>query len=150
MRSIAFLTFGLVLLLACESSEERNAQASTETRDVRSRFENGQEDEIYIYMGTDSLNRKEVKYYSNGVLLSEGTRREGKKEGLWRSYHLDGSLWSVHQYAGGVQTGDYNVWHRNGNLRISGAFKDGEESGKWYFMSEQGDTIRVMNYDGLH
>ncbi len=150
MRLVSFLTLCLLFLLACESTEEQNAQASTETRDVRSTFENGQADEVYIYMGADSLNRKEVKYYTNGAILSEGSRVDGKKEGLWKSYHLDGSLWSVHQYTEGVQTGDYNVWHRNGNLRISGAFKDGKEAGKWYFMSEQGDTLRVMNYDGLH
>lgn len=142
MRSFLLFAFCCMLLFsACESKE---------TRDVRRVFENGQDDEVYVYMDDDSLNRKEIKYYSNGTLLSTGQRADGQKDGTWRSYHLDGSLWSIHEYEKGLQVSEYFVWHRNGNLRISGAYDQGEETGMWYFMSEAGDTIRVVNFDDVH
>ncbi|MFT4682627.1 MAG: antitoxin component YwqK of YwqJK toxin-antitoxin module [Flavobacteriales bacterium] len=122
----------------------------TETQEVRSTFDNGQPDEVHIYLGKDSLNRKEIKYYANGSVLSEGSFAEGKKEGLWQSFHLDGSAWSTHTYKNGLQIGDYNVWHRNGNLRISGTYAEGNEVGKWFFITEEGDTARVINYDDVH
>lgn len=141
MRLLLFFALGLLLLSACTPAE---------TREVRGTFDNGQAEEVHTYLGDDSLNRREVKYYTNGLVLSEGNLAGGQKEGLWRSFHLDGSLWSTHTYKDGLQIGDYNVWHRNGNLRISGAFTDDNKTGKWFFMTEEGDTVRVINYDDVH
>jgi len=115
MRLLFFFVLCLVMFSACTPPE---------TKEVRSTFDNGQADEVHLYLGNDSLNRKEIKFYSNGLVLSEGNFADGKKDGTWRSFHLDGSSWSTHTYDDGLQIGDYSVWHRNGSLRISGSYTE--------------------------
>jgi antitoxin component YwqK of YwqJK toxin-antitoxin module len=61
-----------------------------------------------------------IKYHANGCSVwSKGKIRDGKPDGYWEWYRLDGTL------------------------KRSGTFKDGEKSGRWTTYDKQGKAYKV-------
>ena len=60
--------------------------------------------------------------YPNGQISSEGTLRDGRPDGLWKTYYESGQLKSV------------------------GKRKDFLLDSTWVFFSEAGDTTLMVNY----
>ena len=60
--------------------------------------------------------------YPNGQISSEGTLRDGRPDGLWKTYYESGQLKSV------------------------GKRKDFLLDSTWVFFSESGDTTLMVNY----
>ena len=68
----------------------------------------------------------QVFRYPNDSISSEGTMRDGKPDGYWKTYY------------------------ENGVLKSEGNRKDFLLDGVWYFFSEQGDTTLAVTYkEGL-
>lgn len=63
-----------------------------------------------------------VYYFENGQISSEGTLRNGKPDGYWKSYH------------------------RNGKLKTEGNRKNYLLDGSWKFYSEEGDLYLTIDY----
>ena len=61
--------------------------------------------------------------YSNDSVSSEGTLREGKPDGYWKTYY------------------------ENGKIKSEGNRKDFLLDGTWIFYSEEGDTTLLINYE---
>jgi antitoxin component YwqK of YwqJK toxin-antitoxin module len=70
---------------------------------------------------SDSL-KPAVYYFENGKVSSEGTLRNGKPDGYWKSYH------------------------RNGNIKTEGNRNNYLLDGTWKFYSEQGELYLTIDY----
>ncbi len=53
----------------------------------------GDPERAYSKKDRKLLNGHYEYYYDNGSLRSRGTWIDGMKEGVWRHYHKDGSIW---------------------------------------------------------
>ena len=73
--------------------------------------------------------------------------KDGKREGVWKSYYEDGSAWSETTFLVGVKNGKTISWFDNEQKRYEGFYRNGKESGKWIFWNEQGKQERVKEYN---
>lgn len=70
-----------------------------------------------------SQSEYQVYRYANDSISSEGTLRDGKPDGFWKTYY------------------------ENGILKSEGNRKDFLLDGQWVFYSEEGDTTLLVNYE---
>jgi len=89
---------------------------------------------------------REVNYYPNKQKYVEANYKNGLKDGEWRSYREDGTLWSIHHYKNGKEDGVFKTYHENGKLYIDGAYKEGKERGTWLFYDQNGTVRKRINY----
>lgn len=57
---------------------------------------------------------------------TQGTIKNGKKEGLWIYYYSNGQLSYKGTFKDGKKDGTWIECHRNGQLRLKVTYKDGE------------------------
>lgn len=133
--------------MSCDDHPAVQAEDLSPKEHVIEKHSNGKPKQVFTYAGSDSLNRVETAYHSNGALMSTGEIVSGERHGEWRSFHPDGTPWSIHYYENGTQGGPYRVYWENGVTRIKGHYISGEPSGEWVFFTEEGDTARAINYD---
>lgn len=77
-----------------------------------------------------SLNKTEeydvVNYYEDGTPHFTGNGLVEDKEGTWKYYSRDGIVIKVENYNDGQLDGIYKEFYKNGNLKISGEYDNGE------------------------
>ena len=62
---------------------------------------------FYKYNGNSRYIVKEIRYYPNGVIQTEGKyNNNGEKNGKWISYFESGKKWLVENYSNGVKNGE--------------------------------------------
>lgn len=68
-----------------------------------------------------------VRYYVNGGLLDKGSYKNGKMEGPWVSYYSNGRLRSKGTYKNGERDGPHISYLPDGNVNhlFTGTFKNG-------------------------
>lgn len=114
-------------------------------------------------------------FYENGNIDKEGKFGKKDKNGLWKSYDINGSLVSEEQYLNGVNVdtfkryfrsgeletiykfnkeggidGYYADYFRNGNLYCQGYFNNGESDGPWvYYYPDKTVNTEMFLHNGL-
>ncbi len=88
-----------------------------------------------------------IKRYKNGVIEIQGQMKDGKREGIWKSFYQNGAAWSETTFSAGVKNGATASFYENGQKRYAGFFTNDKESGKWSFWDEQGNLAREMDYN---
>jgi antitoxin component YwqK of YwqJK toxin-antitoxin module len=68
-----------------------------------------------------------VRYFDNGQLLDKGTWKDGKKYGPWVTYHDNGQLWTEGTIKDGKGDGPWVGFLKDGtvNDEYTGTFKKG-------------------------
>ncbi len=87
-----------------------------------------------------------IERYKNGVIKMRGILKNGKREGLWKSWYEDGTLWSETTFKEGIKNGATTTYYPNGKKRYEGFYKDDDESGKWIYWRENGEIQSNKNY----
>ena len=80
----------------------------------------------------------DVPFTGNITGKSQGTIRNGKRDGPWVIYWDNGQLSNKGIYKDGEANGPWVWYHDNGQLRSKGTYKDGNRDGPWV----------GYNYDG--
>ncbi|NND94442.1 MAG: toxin-antitoxin system YwqK family antitoxin [Flavobacteriales bacterium] len=90
------------------------------------------------------------EYYSNGVVKSSGSYKEGKKHGVHRDYDEEGNIIASRIYEYGKEVGSGIIgrsgrlegpWEEkydNGNIKEEGNYENGLRKGKWTFFYPDG------------
>ena len=78
--------------------------------------------------------------------LSETNYKDGKKEGLYKSYHGKDKLEQSGNYKDGQRVGYWEFYHNNSQLSSKGNFKDGKQVGLWKFYYESGKIKSEENF----
>lgn len=87
-----------------------------------------------------------VYYAETGRLAEEVPYKEGVKHGKWKQYFTDGKLKSEADYVDGELNGLMVIYHLNGNVEVSGTFKNSLKEGTWIYFDENGATVSREEY----
>lgn len=88
-----------------------------------------------------------IKRYDNGVVEARGMLKNGKREGVWKSFYKDGMPWSETEFVDGKKDGRTSSWYENGQKRYEGSYKNDVESGVWMFWDDKGNLATKKDYD---
>lgn len=85
-------------------------------------------------------------FYANQFVSSQGNYVNGKKDGLWVSYHYNGMMKDSIVYSDGFP-GIIKAWHINGRVRDSSVYKKDGSAMHWYWfdngqLSHTGSSYR--------
>lgn len=87
------------------------------------------------------------EYYSTSEKIRiEGTYKDNKRDGLWKSWRNDGKVWSEGAFKNGVRDGITKTYHENGKIYYSGQYKENQRVGKWEFFNEDGQKVKEEVY----
>ena len=75
--------------------------------------------------------------------LQSGSFKNGKREGLWVSYHKNGNIGIKEIYKDGKRDGFYKMYYQNGQLKMKGNLKFGWQDGLWEYFNEDGSLLRT-------
>ena len=84
--------------------------------------------------------------YSGPLELETGSFVNGKPNGLWVSYYLNGQLRNKGEYQDGKRSGHWVFRRETGILYFEGSFKEGLREGFWKFFREDGSLWREGEY----
>ena len=73
--------------------------------------------------------------------------KDGKRDGLWKSFYDKGLPWSETTFVDGKKNGKTTTWYSNEQKRYEGFYTNDKESGVWTFWNEKGEVINKKNYD---
>jgi len=143
MKSILFFLITITGIASCSS----NPQASSETQAVQ--HDTIKANSKITITTSDSVIKtgEYIKHYKNGVIEMRGLMKDGKREGLWKSWYDNGSPWSETTFSNGIKDGKTTTWYENEQKRYAGFYKDDKESGKWTYWDEKGKVVTIKDYD---
>ena len=91
-------------------------------------------------------NGEYIQHYKTGVIEMRGMMKDGKRDGVWKSYYEDGSPWSETTYTDGKKNGKTITWYGKEKKRYEGFFTNDKESGSWTFWDEKGTVQATKKY----
>lgn len=145
MKSGFYLVIALLFMACSNQDTEQQSQREELVERIDQTHEDGSPKAVSYLGGTGNEVKRQVIYYSNGKVQSEGSFSKGQRDGEWKSFYQHGGPWSLNTYKEGILDGPYRAWFENGNLRIEGQYNDGLESGTWKYYSEQGELAREVD-----
>lgn len=90
----------------------------------------------------------EWEYYEDGNILKEGPLSiNEKRDGSWKSYYRDGTVWSEGDFKNGLRQGKTITYHANGKIYYDGQFNKAQKTGVWKFYNEDGEFDYEIDYD---
>ncbi len=88
------------------------------------------------------------KRYSDGNMQTTGELVDStKKNGLWKYWYEDGTLWSECYFENGIKQGATKVYYKSGKVKYEGFYTQNKPSGLWSFYLEDGTPEKQINYD---
>ena len=107
----------------------------------------GGEVKIEDLVETDGLYYKkfsDVPFTGKVTGRTQGSFKDGKKDGPWVRYHDNGQLWFKGTYKDGKWDGPWVSYWENGQLESKGTYKDGKEDGPWVVFSKDGTVDSIF------
>ena len=90
--------------------------------------------------------KEEIQHYDNGVVMTQGVKINGKRNGLWISNYDTGKRWSESYYKMDVLHGTTTVYYPSGIMYYKGKFRNGKRTGQWVFYTQDGKIDYVDDY----
>lgn len=87
----------------------------------------------------------EKNYYETGQLKSERVYAEGRLEGIWKRYSIDGLVCFEGNYRDGKLEGVRKTYYDTGELESERFYIDGKFNGVGNYYLKNGDIIKVRN-----
>ena len=88
--------------------------------------------------------RTDVPFTGKTTGDEQGSVRNGKRVGLWVSFHENGQLRNKGTYEDGKMDGPWVSYYKNGRLGYKGTFKDGKKVGPWVHYNEDGTVWKSL------
>jgi antitoxin component YwqK of YwqJK toxin-antitoxin module len=104
---------------------------------IQTFYINGSPKEYYTFK--NGLKTGPFSEYTAGRMLSvSGEFLEGKKQGKWEFFTIDGILVKRAHYSNDSLNGPYEVYFENGDTLSSGTYSNGWKTGKWIWKNTEG------------
>ena len=84
--------------------------------------------------------------YENGVISSEGTMKEGKPEGLWKTYYPSGQLKTEGERLNFELSGEWKFFREDGSKEKSIEYAEGKKNGLEKSYSEEGVILSEVPF----
>lgn len=117
--------------------------------EIETIWDNGNPKTVKFYK-EDSMSKvlvQEKQYYPEGQLKMEGRFQNKLREGEWKSWYEDGTLWSIGTFKAGKRHGKGIVYHPNGTKSIEGTYEEGRRIGVWKSWDESGNLLSEQRFD---
>ncbi|MEJ0032377.1 MAG: tetratricopeptide repeat protein [Bacteroidota bacterium] len=101
--------------------------------------ENGKESKKF---GSPDGNFEGKHNFENGQVSSEGTYKNGKRDGKWTTYYLGGLVAATYNYVDGDFEGEQTDFYRSGKKYSVNEYKKGERDGYQQWFHENGQLSR--------
>ncbi len=88
----------------------------------------------------------QTEYFENGQISKEGPYKNGKRNGLWKTYYKTGELWSKIYFKNGLSDSVTTAYYTNGKIRYQGFYTKGQKSGTWKIFKEDGTIKELKHY----
>jgi len=77
------------------------------------------------------------QYYKSGALKVEGQLKNGKNDGTWEYFYVNGEKEGVCNFNDGI--GEYNGYYSDGSPKMKGRIRNNERVGIWELYREDGE-----------
>lgn len=144
MYRILFLA-AIVILFSCKDKQNKaNDSVITETPKQKPAADTTltEEENFFIKDPENASDGERVQFYKSGTKKSQGTYKNGKREGKWQVWYSNGQLWSECDFKNGLKHGNSAVYFRNGAKRYEGRYENDNRVGVWKFYDETGKLIK--------
>jgi len=143
MKAAIKFSFIILLFTACSSETAKS------TNDTNQKKDSVYEENFVFVNSQDTViqNGEQITRHKNGVIDKQGMMKNGKRDGLWKSFYEDGTPWSETTFKDGIKNGKTTTWHPNGQKRYDGFYTNDTESGKWTFYDEKGNITQQGDYE---
>ena len=136
----------ILFMVSCQQKENTTTSSDQKQKDKNTSKQKKSDTAVYKVDNVKPPKKTEkladgsyFEYYPNNQIHIEGQFDENdKKTGIWKSYRVDGNLWSTTEYANGIRHGESKSYHKNGQLYYEGQFVNGKRDGKWLFYDKTG------------
>jgi len=95
----------------------------------------------WVLLGKDKKGKK-YKFYKNSQIVEDGNYSEGKRIGVWKSYHQTGKLESEIRYVNDEADGVAKFYNREGRLTAEGYLKGKDFEGDYFIYDSDGSKIK--------
>jgi len=103
---------------------------------------------FYKYYGDKQFVAKEIRYFSNHQVESEGEYdQNGKRNGTWTYYFNNGDKNRIETYKNGVKNGKEVQWYKSGKKMYEGEYLNNLPNGTWTIWNEEGKKMETTKYD---
>lgn len=146
MKKIFFVVISIILI-ACSNESISSEKKQLAVSDNKS---DSVYQENFMFVGSQDTvvkNGELITRYKNGVIDKQGMMKDGKRDGLWKSFYEDGTPWSETTFKDGIKNGKTTTFYPNGQKRYEGFYTNDTESGKWIYYDELGKQIQLVDYD---
>ena len=136
------MSSALILLVLLTTSCRLQQKVIEET------YPDGSPKRICIYKGKGENREmiRETTYYENKQVQMDGEFKDGKRNGLWVSWYMNGNKWSEGMFKYGKGEGKRITYFENGKVRYEGEYKNDVRVGKWKFYDETGKLLAVEDF----
>ena len=146
MKTLFFTFFAPLVIVGTAMAAASASPVALDT--VRATFDDGRVSRIYtVLKGTDVREGVSLTYHPNGKLAVEAPYKNGKLNGVFRSYDEKGNLRETIGYKDGEEEGFSILYYENGKKKSSESYRRGTLNGKsedWY---ENGKIRRQIPYE---
>ena len=111
----------------------------------RSFYESGQLKSSVIY-NQGKVNKDAVFYYDNpgNTIHIKAQFAANKLINTYKEFYKNGQMKAVIEYDEGLADGDARFYYSNGNLKMTGNYRNGKRTGKWLFYGQQGKLLQKI------
>ncbi len=95
----------------------------------------------WVLLGKDKKGRK-YKFYKNNQIVEDGNYKDGKKIGVWKSYHQTGKLESEIKYVNDQANGAAKFYNKEGRITAEGNLKGRDFEGDYFIYDAEGNKIK--------
>jgi antitoxin component YwqK of YwqJK toxin-antitoxin module len=85
-------------------------------------------------------------YYPGGKVSEEVEWKQGVKEGSWKQYYENGVTRLSGNYKNNLLNGAYEVYFSNSSIMIRGTYFDNKSNGTWHYYDDAGNEIYSLEY----
>ncbi|MGL5458694.1 MAG: toxin-antitoxin system YwqK family antitoxin [Cetobacterium sp.] len=142
MKKVLSVIFLLGILTSCE--KEKEATIYSEQIQIKNRI-------AYKANHKEPYTGKVIAIYPTGVLKGELYIKDGKREGVAKSFYPNGQLEEESNFKNGILQGTQKKYYSTGGLQEESNFKNGELDGvkKYYYESGKLYVERVFSNGDL-
>lgn len=136
------ISSALILLMLLTTSCRLQQKVIEET------YPDGSPKRVCIYKGKGENREmiRETTYYENKQMQMDGEYKDGKRNGLWISWYMNGNKWSEGSFKNGKSDGKRVTYFENGKVRYEGEYKNDLRTGKWRFFDETGKLLTEQDF----
>lgn len=95
----------------------------------------------WVLLGKDKKGKK-YKFYKPSQIVEDGNYKDGKRVGLWKTYHQTGKVETEIRYVNDEANGIAKFYNKEGKLVAEGSVKGNDFNGEYFIYDASGNKIK--------